>query len=121
MRQDKSEGAPDGTASRRGCEADAAGTGGHAGGMKLRAMQERAAVIRLRHLQVAETRFYAIFGHLKAARRTIVRCRAVGRAQSSKFTFIYPANSLFFNWNCLCVHLNAKPLFDKRKPVDRGV
>jgi hypothetical protein len=88
--------------------------------MKLLAAPDCAMAPRVRRAWVAETRFSVAGGHFEAIRRTIVRPRAVLRGQCCDSTFIYLANSLFFNRNCICTHCNAKSLFDNRKPVDRG-
>jgi hypothetical protein len=88
--------------------------------MKLLATPDCATARRVRRAWLAETPFSVPGGHLEVIRRTIVRSIAVLRGQSCDSTFIYLPNSLFFNWNCLCAHCNAKSLFDNRKPVDRG-
>ena len=88
--------------------------------MKLLAAPGCAMASWVRRAWVAETLFSVPGGHFEVIRRTIVRSCPVLRGQSCDSTFIYLANSLFFNWNCVCIHCNAKSLFDNRKPVDRG-
>jgi hypothetical protein len=93
----------------------------HAGGMKLHAGWDCTPVSRLCHSQVGDMPFRAVAVPLRPTNRTIVRSCADFRGQCCDSTFICLANSLFFNWNCFCAHHNAKSLFDKRKPVDRGL
>jgi len=95
--------------------------GRHAGGMKLHGGPAGVTAPRLRHRWVADTPFRMAGGRVEVIGRTIVRSCPVFRGQSCDLTFICLANPLFFNWNCVCIHCNAKSLFDKRKPIDRGL
>jgi hypothetical protein len=88
--------------------------------MKLFAAPDCATAPGVRRASVAETLFSVAEAYFEVIRRTIVRLCAVLRGQSCDSTFIFLANSLFFNRNCVCIHCNAKSLFDNRKPVDRG-
>jgi hypothetical protein len=89
--------------------------------MKLRAAPGCAGTSPPRRPWVTDVPFCVAKDVLQGARRTIVRFHLVFRGRSSHLTFALLPNSLFFNWNYVCIHRNAKSLFDKWKPVDRGL